>query len=515
MSDWYFKQDVERLGGRLGIHRLDAEQQQGPGPVERFRHRRRLFQLQIPDGAHDADHLIGERLRDAGHPGEHDLLLPLEVGIVDVQEQAATLEGLGQLPGVVGGQEHQRNLGGAHRPQLGDRYLVVGEDLQQQGLGLHLDPVHLVDEQHDRFVGPDGLQQGPGQQERLREDVLLDVLPVVAAGGFGDPLGLDAQQLLLVVPLVEGLGLVEPLVALQADQAGIEQFGDRLGQLGLAGAGGALDQDRLPEPLRQVHDAGDALVGQIADTAQSLTHQRRGTRGGTVRRRSLVVVLLFRSLAVAAVAAAPPAQVCQFTRRIHSLTNFPNRCSVVLVPGGPDTGERALLDHHVGGERDHARNRTNASAGVNECDGRTVAVADQCRPLDAQAVEEVRQDPERLLVHVADRPRFGDDRRPPVAVPGPHQHHPPRQGGAHPREPAPQVQRPQTLVQQHQRRTVRGPTRPPVTQDVELHLAPRQGQPPLMVRVASGGAGCGCSCVQPGSEGEALDLAGGGLRAGR
>ena len=113
-----------------------------------------------------------------GHPGQHDLLLPLEVGIVDVQEQAAPLERLGQLPGVVGGQEDQRDLGGDHRAELGDGHLIVGEDLQQQGLGLHLDPVHLVDQQHDRLVGPDGLQQGPGQQERLGEDVLLDVLPL-------------------------------------------------------------------------------------------------------------------------------------------------------------------------------------------------------------------------------------------------------------------------------------------------------------------------------------------------
>ena len=58
-------------------------------------------------------------------------------------------------------------------------------------------------------------------------------------------LGLDAQELLLVVPLVERLGLVEALVALQADQAGAGHLGHRLGQLGLAGAGRALDQDRL------------------------------------------------------------------------------------------------------------------------------------------------------------------------------------------------------------------------------------------------------------------------------
>ena len=279
MSDWYFKQDVERPGGRLGVHRLDPEQQQGPGPVERLRHRRRLFQLQIPDGAHDPDHLIGQGVGDAGHAGEHDLLLPLEVRIVDVEEEAAALEGLRQLPGVVGGEEDQGDLGGAHRPQLGDRHLVVGQDLQQQGFGLDLDAVHLVDEQHDRLVGPDGLQQGTGQEERLREDVLLDVGPVPPAC-LADPLGLDAQQLLLVVPLVQRLGLVETLVALQADQAGPGELGDRLGQLGLAGPCRPLDQHRLAQPLGQVDDAGDALVRQVGHPAQPLSDLAGGLESG-------------------------------------------------------------------------------------------------------------------------------------------------------------------------------------------------------------------------------------------
>ena len=77
--------------------------------------------------------------------------------------------------------------------------------------------------------------------------------------------GLDAQQLLLVVPLVERLGLVEALVALQADQAGAGDRGDRLGQLGLADTGRPLDQHRLLEPVGEEHDAGDGGVGEVVD----------------------------------------------------------------------------------------------------------------------------------------------------------------------------------------------------------------------------------------------------------
>ena len=67
------------------------------------------------------------------------------------------------------------------------------------------------------------------------------------AGAVG--LGLDAQQLLAVVPLVQRLGLVEPLVALQAHELAAEIAGQRLGELGLADAGRPLDEHRLAEPV--------------------------------------------------------------------------------------------------------------------------------------------------------------------------------------------------------------------------------------------------------------------------
>ena len=159
---------------------------------------------------------------DLGHAHPHDLLLALDVGVVDVQVEAAPLQRLRQLTGVVRREEHDRPLRALDRAELGDRHLEVGEHLEQQRLGLDLDPVDLVDEQHDRLLGADRLEQRTGEQERLGEDVGLDVLPV----GVVLPVGLDAQQLLLVVPLVERLGLVETLVALQADQPGAGDLGD-------------------------------------------------------------------------------------------------------------------------------------------------------------------------------------------------------------------------------------------------------------------------------------------------
>ena len=221
-----------------------------------------LLEVELPDRPDDAGNLVGQVLIDALDLGFDDLALALEVRVVDVEVEAAPLEGLGEFAGGVRGEEHQRHLGGDDRPQFGDRHLVLGEDLEQQGLGLYLEPVDLVHQQHDGILGPDGLEQGAGEEELLGEEVVLDLGPVAFL------LGLDAQELLLVVPLVEGLGLVEALVALEADQAGAGDFGDALGKFGLAGTGRALDDDRLAEAVGQVDDAGDPLVGQVLGLGQ-------------------------------------------------------------------------------------------------------------------------------------------------------------------------------------------------------------------------------------------------------
>ena len=81
---------------------------------------------------------------------------------------------------------------------------------------------------------------------------------------------LDAQQLLLVVPLVQRARLVEALVALQADERRAGRLGDRLGQLGLADAGRALDEQRLAEPVGEEDGRRDGVVGEVAGGGQPL-----------------------------------------------------------------------------------------------------------------------------------------------------------------------------------------------------------------------------------------------------
>ena len=59
--------------------------------------------------------------------------------------------------------------------------------------------------------------------------------------------------------------------------------GDGLGELGLADAGRALDEHRLAEPVGEVHDAGDARVGEVVDAAQALEDIGNGSNRSAMK----------------------------------------------------------------------------------------------------------------------------------------------------------------------------------------------------------------------------------------
>ena len=56
--------------------------------------------------------------------------------------------------------------------------------------------------------------------------------------------GAHVQQLRRVVPFVEGFAQLQAVVALQAQQLALQRDGERLGELGLADAGLAFQQQR-------------------------------------------------------------------------------------------------------------------------------------------------------------------------------------------------------------------------------------------------------------------------------
>ena len=256
--------DRHRRAEHLLVDVVGAEQQQRARPVDRLRDRGRLLEVELAHLRDHLDELRRDRLGQLGRVQAHDRQLVLALGVVEPQVEAAALERLRQLARVVRGQQHDRMGARLDAAQLGDRDLEVGQQLEQHRLELLVGLVDLVDQQHDRLLGGDRGHQRAREQELLAEDVVLHGVPAGAGG-----LGLDAQELLAVVPLVQRLGLVEPLVALQAHQRAAEVAGERLRQLGLADAGGPLDEHGLAEPGGEVGDERRRLAGQVADRAQA------------------------------------------------------------------------------------------------------------------------------------------------------------------------------------------------------------------------------------------------------
>src|SRR4051795_6839769 len=200
----------------LAVDVVGADQQQRARPVDRLGDRGRLLQIELAHHRDDLYEPAGEPLVELRGVQPDDLELAVDGRIVEPEIEAATLQRLGELAGVVRGEDDDRLGACLDHAQLRDGDLEVGEDLEQHRLELLVGLVDLIDQQDDRVLGADRLEQGAGEQELLPEDVRARLLPprlLVTAG-----LSLDPEQLLAVVPLIQSLGLVEALVALEPNE---------------------------------------------------------------------------------------------------------------------------------------------------------------------------------------------------------------------------------------------------------------------------------------------------------
>ena len=201
----------------------------------------RLAQLEGAQGADDPGDLVGQLLADPRNPGQHDVALALEVGVVDVQVQAPPLERLGQLPGVVRGEEHQRHRVAATVPSSGiDTWYSERTSSKSASVSSSTRSTSSISSttgSSARMASRSG-RVSRNSSEKMSSSSSSQVGDRCRRRRVGFPdCGLDTQQLLAVVPLVEGLGLVEPLVALEPNEPAAGQVGHRLGQLRLAGTG--------------------------------------------------------------------------------------------------------------------------------------------------------------------------------------------------------------------------------------------------------------------------------------
>ena len=71
-----------------------------------------------------------------------------------------------------------------------------------------------------------------------------------------------------IVPFVQGLGGIDPLVALQSDQGRLECRREGLCRLGLADSGFTFEQERLRQAGGTEQCSCQALIGQVVDAVE-------------------------------------------------------------------------------------------------------------------------------------------------------------------------------------------------------------------------------------------------------
>jgi hypothetical protein len=256
---------VDRLLLEIGLFEGD----QRGGPIQGLGDARHLVEIDAAQLVHEVADLPGQRLRGLRLTGGDDRLFLLDRRIIDPVVEAAALQRVVQLARAVRGDDHDRRHRGLDRADLRHGDLEVGEEFQQESLELLVGAVDLVDQQHRArawvIVGVfDRLEERALDDEFRPEDLAQRV---ASRRTFGLQ-HTNLEHLLGVVPLVDCMVDIQSLVALKADQLGVEQGCHRLGNLSFADTGFAFQQQRLTEAQGEEQGGPQAAVGNIGAPAQ-------------------------------------------------------------------------------------------------------------------------------------------------------------------------------------------------------------------------------------------------------
>ncbi len=155
---------VQRVAHDILVEVTDALSAiSGPRPVEGLTDRGRLLEVELAETLHHADQLLGERSSMPAPSCRGCLHSSFSFGEVDVEVEAAALQGVAHFAGVVAEVRKTSGLvlAAFDGADLGHRDLEVREDLEQEGLELGVRLVDLVDQQQSSArLGLDRLQQG-------------------------------------------------------------------------------------------------------------------------------------------------------------------------------------------------------------------------------------------------------------------------------------------------------------------------------------------------------------------
>ena len=221
--------DRRGVGQHRGVELLHAEHGQRAGPVDGLGDRGRLAQLQLAQPADDLDQLLGQRLGQPGVLAAHDLQLALgrrgSPGTGAGSGVSARPRGRGcccEVSTTYGG------CSAVNVPTSGTEIWnsasVSSSTASSASSARSTSSISSTTGSSERIAS----SSGRGGEEALGEEhAVLRADPVdgrLEVGGVGDDLAdllaqdLGVEQLLAVVPLVERLGLVLALVALQPQQ---------------------------------------------------------------------------------------------------------------------------------------------------------------------------------------------------------------------------------------------------------------------------------------------------------
>ena len=204
---------------------------------------------------------VGQARVEAGNLELDDAPFLLEAGEIDEQMQAAPAQRLGQLARAIGSQHDDRTLAARDSVPSSGMLTWKSDSSSSRNASNSSSALSISSISRTTVRGDDDrAQQRTLEQVVAREQMLGDLFPA-------QPLmliGLQAQELLLIIPFVERARFVETLVTLQPDKFGAEHLGQHLGDLGLARAGRTFDQQRLFEREREKDRGLDALVGDVA-----------------------------------------------------------------------------------------------------------------------------------------------------------------------------------------------------------------------------------------------------------
>lgn len=145
--------------------------------------------------------------------------------------------------------------------------MKIREQFQQERLKLLVGAIQLVDEQHRFTAGAaiDGLEQRPLEQKLGAEQIVLRGLEFQMTCGFHQT---DLQHLAAIVPLVDRVMDVQPLVTLQAQQRPVERGGQHFSDLGFADARLTFQQQRASQLERQKDRGRQPAVAHIVVARQ-------------------------------------------------------------------------------------------------------------------------------------------------------------------------------------------------------------------------------------------------------